>query len=592
MTFNYTPRIVSSFLALAISTSLLAQLPADNLKIADKYYTSGDHYSAIQYYEKYLTGLSGHPKDGFDPYSVQPLLKKAGLSDNRKSDVLYRIAASYTTLNFPQKAEPYYEQIVSGASNSQALYKYATTLRALQKFDKAEQVLENLLKDYPERDELYAAAAKELASLKYIKAELGKKDIGLYTINKDALNGSEANYAPVILSETEILLTSTRTEGGAKGTKNNLFKTNVSGLSASGTLSKIDLPLKYEHIGAASVSNDGQTLYFTAWQVTGGIKLPAIFKAKKEGETWAAPTALSASVNASGYKNQQPFITEDGKTLFFVSNRAGGKGGLDVWTIALDANGEPTGEAKNAGDIINTQFDEQAPYYHSASETLVFSTNGRIGMGGYDLFYSKGSVNNGWESAENFGYPVNSVKDDIYFVSKSKDKNLLESVWLSSDRNADCCLELYSLSKKTPVPPPPPPIAKVEAPTTEVPVVETGIAKVLDNVYFEYDKYKLLDGSEASLNEIVTLMKDKPGIRVEIGGHTDNKGSKSYNERLSQQRAQSCVDYIVSQGIDAARITAKGYGASKPIAPNTLPDGKDNPDGRAKNRRTEFTVLD
>ena len=589
MKFNYTPRIVSSFLALAISTSLLAQLPADNLKIADKYYTSGDHFSAIQYYEKYLSGLNGNKKDGFDPYAVQPLLKKAGLTENRKSDVLYRIAESYTTLNYPQKAEPYYEQIVSGESVStpEASYKYATTLRSLQKFDKAEQVLSNLLKDYNQKDELYTAASKELESLKYIKAQLAKKDLDLYSVNKDALNGSEANYAPVLLNDTDILLTSTRAGDGKNDKKNKLY------LSASGSLSKIDLPLKYEHIGAASLSKDGQNLYFTAWQITGGAKLPTIFKAKKSGNTWTEPVALPASVNASGFKNQQPFITEDGSTLFFVSNRAGGKGGLDVWSIGLDANGEPAGEAKNAGDIINTQFDEQAPYYHAASQNLVFATNGRVGMGGYDLFYSKGSVNGGWESAENFGYPVNSVKDDIYFVSKAKSENILESVLLSSDRNADCCLELYAVSKKTPVPPQPPMvIGLVEEPKAEEPKVETGIAKVLDNVYFEYDKYKLLDGSEVSLNEIVRLMKDKPAIKVEIGGHTDNKGSKSYNERLSQQRAQSCVDYIVSQGIDAARITARGYGASKPIAPNTLPDGKDNPEGRAKNRRTEFTVLD
>ena len=586
MTFKYTPRIASSFLALALSTSLMAQLPADNLKIADKYYTGGDHFSAIQYYEKYLSSLTGNKKDGFDPYSVQPLLKKAGLTENRKSDVLYRIAASYTTLNYPQKAEPYYEQIVTGESspNPEAQYKYATTLRSLQKFDKAEQVLSNLLKDYTQKDALHAAATKELASLQYIKVQFAKKDLDLYAVNKDALNGSEANYAPVLLNDNDILLTSTRADDGKNDKKNKLY------LSASGSLSKIDLPLKYEHIGAASLSKDGQSLYFTAWQVTGGAKLPTIFKANKNGDTWTEPIALPASVNASGFKNQQPFITEDGGTLFFVSNRAGGKGGLDVWSITLDANGEPTGEAKNAGDVINTSQDEQAPYYHTPSKTLVFATNGRVGMGNYDLFYAKGSVSGGWETAENFGYPINSVKDDIYFVSKAKNENILESVLLSSDRNADCCLELYAVSKKTPVPPPPP-VAKVEEPKVEEPVVETGIAKVLDNVYFEYDRYKLLDGSEASLNEIVTLMKAKPEIKVEIGGHTDNKGSNAYNQRLSQQRAQSCVDYIVSQGIDASRITAKGYGSSKPVAPNTLPDGKDNPDGRAKNRRTEFTVL-
>src|SRR5207248_9358407 len=94
----------------------------------------------------------------------------------------------------------------------------------------------------------------------------------------------------------------------------------------------------------------------------------------------------------------------------------------------------------------NSVNDEQAPYYHAASGTLVFSANGRVGMGGYDFFYSKGTIAQ-WTEPLNFGYPVNSVKDDIYFVSRGSAKNMLEDVWLSSDRAATCCLELFYLKK-------------------------------------------------------------------------------------------------------------------------------------------------
>jgi OOP family OmpA-OmpF porin len=114
---------------------------------------------------------------------------------------------------------------------------------------------------------------------------------------------------------------------------------------------------------------------------------------------------------------------------------------------------------------------------------------------------------------------------------------------------------------------------------------------VIKNVLYDYNKADLRPESKVVLNELVTIMKDNPKIKVELGAHTDSKGRDAYNYELSQKRAQACVDYIILMGIDESRIYAKGYGESRPIAPNTLPDGKDNPDGRQLNRRTEFKVL-
>jgi OOP family OmpA-OmpF porin len=114
---------------------------------------------------------------------------------------------------------------------------------------------------------------------------------------------------------------------------------------------------------------------------------------------------------------------------------------------------------------------------------------------------------------------------------------------------------------------------------------------VIKNVLYDYDKATLRPESKVVLDELVTIMNDNPKIKVELGAHTDSKGSDAYNQKLSQARAQACVDYIVSKGIADSRIYAKGYGEKRPIAPNTLPNGKDNPEGRQLNRRTEFTVL-
>ncbi len=160
---------------------------------------------------------------------------------------------------------------------------------------------------------------------------------------------------------------------------------------------------------------------------------------------WSEPVPADAVINAEGANAQQPFVMPDGKYLLYASDKPGGYGGFDLYAAELGPDGKPK-RSFNLGSTINTSGDEQAPYYHAASGTLVFSSNARIGMGGFDFYYSKGTIDK-WEEPVNFGYPVNSVKDDIYFVSRGGAKNILEDVFLSSDRMAECCLEMFYLKK-------------------------------------------------------------------------------------------------------------------------------------------------
>ncbi len=113
---------------------------------------------------------------------------------------------------------------------------------------------------------------------------------------------------------------------------------------------------------------------------------------------------------------------------------------------------------------------------------------------------------------------------------------------------------------------------------------------VLENVEFDYGKASLRSSSYKALNDLVEVMKLKSRMEIEIGGHTDNIGSDEANLKLSQARAESVKKYLVSKGISASRITAKGYGASMPVDYNTHPDGSDNPEGRQRNRRTEVKI--
>jgi Tol biopolymer transport system component len=195
--------------------------------------------------------------------------------------------------------------------------------------------------------------------------------------------------------------------------------------------------------GAASVSTDGKHLYFTQWKKENGNVLSSIYLSAKKENGWSQPVLLS-SINQPGYNSKHPFFTADGKWLFFASDRTGGQGNFDIWYAPLKADGT-TGEPVNAGTIVNTTGNEQAPFYHNTNKTLVFSSDRMPGMGGYDLFASKGWETQ-WQAPENLGYPVNSSRDDIYFFAQ-ENGTLLNNAILSSDRGSECCLAVYAVSK-------------------------------------------------------------------------------------------------------------------------------------------------
>lgn len=646
--------------------SAKSQFTYDYLKAADNYFKKGDYYSASLYYEKYLnTGKSKNNTSDFKPYTVQLSSKKAQGNVSSQQQAIYNLAESYRQLNYYVKAEPVYKQVIDWKTSQfpLALYHYAVTLRAQAKYDEAASALQAFIASYNQQDTYIETAKRELLNLQFIQEQLKRKDLALYTVNKfgSELNAKGATYAPV-LANNILYFTSTRPDSAAA--KNALHDNRVyQAAFADGTvsdISKVSLPQQKDvHQGVVSMLPDGSTLFITRWMTQGGKKISQLYISMRSDNGWAEPAVLDQTINAPGANTQQPFVTQDGKYLLFASDRSGGFGGFDLWMAELDATGMPSNPV-NLGAAINTKYDEQAPYYHTPSQTLVFSTNGRIGMGGFDFFYSKGSFNT-WAEPVNFGYPVNSVKDDIYFTSQGDAKNILGSVLLSSDRAAECCLELFSLKKVRPLKQITGLVAACEtnqplagatlnivdadnrpvftttigedgsytftmddymplkatavkegyrsaelafnAPgdveaellcnpvicLAKVPVV--GTTEVMDNIYYEFNKAYLLDASFASLDKLVNTLNENPNMIIEIGGHTDSKGNDQYNLKLSEQRAQSVVDYLISKGISKDRLQAKGYGETKPIAPNQHPDGSDNPAGREKNRRTELKIL-
>jgi outer membrane protein OmpA-like peptidoglycan-associated protein len=197
--------------------------------------------------------------------------------------------------------------------------------------------------------------------------------------------------------------------------------------------------------GVSSFTPSGDKMYFTRWMKKDGKNLASIYVSEMQNGSWSAPVLVGGKVNAEGYSSQQPHVTADGKYLLFASDRPGGSGKFDLYYATLRSNGEP-GAVNNFGNAINTAEDDQSPFYHQSAQTLVFATKGRVGMGGYDLFESKGSIGSLWQSPVNLGHPVNSIKDDIYFFSEARGK-LLQNAFISSDRSSECCLQLFAVNK-------------------------------------------------------------------------------------------------------------------------------------------------
>jgi len=658
------------FLSLVVSGFAFAapaQFVYDYLKAADGYYEKGDYFSAAQYYEKYFGDPKSAKGNEVNPYSPQKTSKPKTSAAGSKEQAMWRLAESYRLLNYPAKSEPYYKKVIETdrAKFPLASYHYAEALRALAKYNEAEQAFTDFLNSYTTEDEFRKGAEREIKNLQFIQAQLNKKDLKYYTVNKatPGLNSTGGNYAPSWLNNSTLLFTSTRPDDSLSSKKdytNHVYQAvYTEGIVAD--VKKASLPQgKNIQQGVTTVVPGGNTMFLTRWTINDRKKSSAIYSSTKSGDGWNEPALLDATINVPGSNTQQPFVTADGKYLLFASDRSGGEGGFDLWYAELDASGKP-GVPMNMGNTINTPQDEQAPFYHDASKTLVFSSNGRIGMGGYDFFQSKGSIGS-FSAPVNFGYPVNSVKDDIYFTSRGGAKNILEDVLLSSDRDAACCLELFYLKKIRPLRQisgrvvscdPSKPLTgatvtitdagnktvftkslgadgsysftledylavKVKADATGYISNSTEVALpgdmeeeamtypdlclqpeppkvnetfVVENVYYDFDKANLKPESFPALDEIVRMLNTYPSMEIELSAHTDSKGSNKYNQKLSDARAKSVVAYLVSKGIDADRLKAKGYGETMPIAPNTNDDGSDNPEGREKNRRTEFKVL-
>lgn len=438
-----------------------SQYIKDYRREADRFYEKGDWQTAAINYEKYLTDKKGLGKESLDysPYSVKAI-EPAKASTNKPvvvpKDVSlklinYRIAECYRNLDNYKAAEPWYAKVVKTDKASYPLspYYHAVCLRALGQYAEAEAEFTNFLSGYTTNDDFSKKANAELKNLKFIIAQMKGKEQRLYVVNKmqDGINTTNhgQNTAPFISNKTLFFTSSRPDTVVVKKQKKPIYHNNIYAYKAGSNPEKTTLPAEEDmHQASASLTPDGKTIFFTRWAVKGD-KIATIYKSTLgDNGNWSEPEKLGADINAVGFSSQQPSVTSDGKYLLYASNKTGGKGKFDIWYAPIEAG--KIGASTNLGEPINSDEDEITPFYHIPSMQLVFASQGRVGMGGYDLFQSKGTIGGNWGEPKNLGYPVNSQKDEQYFYG-GDDKFLLKDFYISSDRGSDCCLELYTANK-------------------------------------------------------------------------------------------------------------------------------------------------
>lgn len=624
-----------------------------SLKMADYLYSIGSFFNAAQYY------MAVNTKQGGNAY------------------VLSQIADCEYKLRDYEEAEKWYKELVDANDPLYPLapYYYGLSLKANGKYDQAKGVFNTFEKDFKgTNSQIYKKFAKNQAKgCDYAMQKMQTPDTVKITHIGAAVNNPYTDFAPMPLGDTALLFASLKSDTIIvvdEIKKNNAYAEFYKSTRSGETFQKATLynaaPFNAEniHTGNGSFSPDKKKFYFTRCNQDGdSMKMRCdIYMSEMKNGKWSDPQKMDDKINFPGSTNTQPAMgtSKQGDVLYWVSDRPQGEGGLDIWFATVDKTGK-LGNPQNAGRKINTAGDEATPFYDPKTGILYFSSTGLIGMGGYDVFKTRGSQKK-WETAVNAGYPVNSSVDDMYYVLDNngytgylvsnrvgtfsvKSKTCCDDIWrveypkkvfyairgnvydqetkqlipgakiiLLDDQQKQIGQtlskkdtlffwntrpqKLYSLkatkegyftgSAAFSV------ATKTDNDTMRVDVYMKKIPKqaiTIRNIFYDFDKATLRPESFAPLDTLYSVLQENPALIVEIGANTDSKGKAAYNEKLSQARAQSVVDYLVQKGITADRLQAKGYGATNPIAPNTLPNGKDNPEGRQLNRRTEFRIV-
>lgn len=496
------------------------------------------------------------------------------------------------------------------------------------------------------------------------KALIGNNGFNFSTLDA-GVNTRFTEYGSGIFMNKFIMVSSKKLGGLAKKDKNtgegfqNLFCLDI---NKDGSLK---MPLLFSRIintnknneGQVTFSPDEQTMYFTrsTTEDSSVFKLYKITLEKDSKGNWIGQELLS--INEEGISIENPFVSPNGKQLYFASNKESGFGGFDIYVANINKDGS-IGEAKNLGSKINTVYDDKYPSLSKDGRDFYFASQGHDNMGGFDIFTSK-VITNGFRFPRNLGNTINSKYDDVAFFMAKKNQGYLASnkafgkggldiysftlkeisqslegtivdfdsktllpntlVTLLNEEGEEIenqkttekgtfkfkvnPFETYTITTKkdgfedktfdfvanmdndnvyTKA-------LKLNATKAVIEVVKDKKQIIVNNIYFDYDKWSIKKESLVHLNSIKHILKEHPKMKIEINAHTDNRGHNAYNLDLSKKRAASTRKYLIENGIKANRLMSNGFGETQPLI-----NCKTNctEEEHQKNRRIEFIIIE
>nr|WP_241676610.1 OmpA family protein [Flavobacterium pectinovorum] len=648
----------------------MANAQTASTKNADKKYDNYAYADAIKAYES---------------------LVEKGVRDEK---VFQRLGNSYYLIGELQEALKYYQELFFLNENQEAeyLYKYAQCLKSEGNYTQSDEILEKLSQKAPS-DKRAILFLNNRNYLEDIKANSDRFDIA------DAgINSKDSDYGSTIL-DNKLVFTSARDTGSI--IKKNFKWTNKAistlysvELNPDGSIGKPMLfhkeNLKVNFNQSTPVfTKDGRTMYFTRNNSVDGkrrqnenkITFLKLYKATLIGDEWKEVQELP--FNSDEYSVAHPALSIDEKTLYFASDMPGTFGLSDIFKVSIETDGT-FGKPENLGPEINTEGRETFPFISDEKE-LYFSSDGRPGLGGLDIYVSKINKDGSFEEVQNIGEPINSKQDDFAFIINSKNRNgffssnringqglddvyrftenrrliceqsvsgtitdqetneTLSNVSLilfdeagksaveaKSDINGNYvfsnvkCGKKYfiktskeeylfkevslTLKKATGSTSLPIALEKKPKPITAIPVVikvnntikpvkvtitvGTDLGKLLQIPmnFFDLGKATIKKTSEPQLQKLVDMLNQYPTIKLDIRSHTDSRSSSESNQILSDKRAESTKDWLIQKGINANRLTAKGYGETQLV--NKCADGvKCTEKEHQQNRRSEFIIV-
>jgi peptidoglycan-associated lipoprotein len=649
------------FIALLAFGARLAAQPLDEvpvymmLETAEKSLAIPDYYTALEWYEN-------------------------AYKETRNPDIAYKIAGLEMKIRDFARAERWLEKIVEkdqGVKYHDAVFLYGQVLKINGKYQEAIDAF-NHYAGLTANDSLLAIADNEVAGIQLAMQSKPPIDLVVKNAGK-SVNSAYTDSAPFLDKDGNLYFSSFRRKDlivldGKEG--DYYFKVYTSEHESDGgwdTAKPLPDKINREgyHTGSPSLSPDGLKLFFTRSLLTGNeVTESKIFISLKKADNWGPPEELTG-INGNFLAKQPSPGTLFGKeVLFFSSNMPGGFGGFDIYYA--DRLSETTYDLPvNLGPTVNTQFDEETPFY--LNNKVYFSSTGHPGFGGFDIFRSDWNGQQ-WGKVENLGAGYNSSCDDLFFTVNEEGKvGFLVSnrpdPESRSVKSKTCCDDIYQFHIRDvvidlitsvyegtlPLPGAKVTLFEVERGKTgnpqtlsdprnfetqfgldkdkaykvlvekegyspgefelntvgivanqtirrnvklaKKPEDKSGMETVtinepirLNNIYYDFDDDKILTDAEKDLTFVLGLMKQYPDMVIELSSHTDSRGDDNYNERLSQRRAQSAKNWLVSHGIKENRIEAVGYGENQIL--NQCINGIDcTEDEHRLNRRTEFKIL-